>query len=300
VKVAEGVGLDAVVAMARRAGLNNEIKATPAVALGAYNVTPLEIAAAYTVFANGGMWVKPTLISAMNDGGGQSLGADAPETRRAIDPALAWLMVNMLEEVMRSGTAAGARARGFTLPAAGKTGTSHDGWFAGFTNQLLCIVWVGFDDYSELGLEGAKSALPIWTEFMKRATHVAAYRNAREFPMPSGIEQANICLDDGKLAGDGCGNVKAEYFIEGSAPKQVSTPAAPDVTWSSADAAADNPAPPRTIVSTPSATTIDLPRAPQVPASPPALPSQPSEPSGSPAQPDSKAPEPASGDSPPQ
>jgi len=227
VKIAEGVGLNQVVAMARKAGLNDGIQPTPAVALGSYAVTPLEIAGAYTIFSNGGMWVKPSLISSVLDRSGATLSGKAPETRRAIDPALAWLMVSMLEEVVRTGTAAGVRTRGFTLPAAGKTGTSHDGWFAGFTNQLLCIVWVGFDDYTELGLEGAKSALPIWTEFMKRATHVAAYRNAHEFPMPAGIEQANICTDDGNLASDTCLHNRPEFFLTGSVPKTVSQPPAP-------------------------------------------------------------------------
>jgi penicillin-binding protein 1B len=127
-------------------------------------------------------------------------------------------MVSMLEEVMQTGTGAGVRARGFTLPAAGKTGTSHDGWFAGFTSRLLCIVWVGFDDYRDLNLEGAKSALPIWTEFMKRAARMGAYKDAREFPAPNGIEQAVICTDSGKLAGPHCPNTRNEYFIAGSEP----------------------------------------------------------------------------------
>jgi penicillin-binding protein 1B len=209
VKVAQGVGYGAVVQMARRVGLNNEIQATPAVALGAYQVTPLEMAGAYTVFANGGMWVKPVAIA----------GA-APQTHQALDPRVNWLMVSMLEEVMRSGTAAGVRSRGFTLPAAGKTGTSHDGWFAGFTSRLLCIVWVGFDDYRELNLEGAKSALPVWTEFMKRASRMGAYRNAREFSPPGGILQAKLCVDSGKLAGDDCPNTRSDYFIEGSEPQE--------------------------------------------------------------------------------
>ncbi len=127
-------------------------------------------------------------------------------------------MVSMLEEVMRSGTAASARSLGFTLPAAGKTGTSHDGWFAGFTSQLLCVVWVGFDDYRELGLEGARSALPIWTDFMKRASRMGAYRNAKEFPAPSGVVSANICIDSGMLAGDQCPNTRNEFFVAGSEP----------------------------------------------------------------------------------
>jgi penicillin-binding protein 1B len=125
----------------------------------------------------------------------------------------------MLEEVIRSGTAAGVRARGFTLPAAAKTGTSHDGWFAGFTSNLLCIVWVGFDDYRELDLEGAKSALPIWTEFMKKAARLAPYRNAREFPEPGGLETARICLDSGKLAGDSCPRTRNQAFIAGTVPQ---------------------------------------------------------------------------------
>src|SRR5258708_13200392 len=97
------------------------------------------------------------------------------------------MMVGMLEEVMRRGTAAGVRSRGFVAPAAGKTGTSHDGWFAGFTSDLLCIVWVGFDDNRELDIEGAKSALPIWTEFMKRAIAYRQYANAKPFDAPDGI-----------------------------------------------------------------------------------------------------------------
>jgi penicillin-binding protein 1B len=206
VHVAQEVGYGKVVAMARRFGLNDGIRATPAIALGAYQVTPLEIAQAYTAFANGGVRVKPMVIS------------HATESVPTLDPRVNWLMVSMLEEVMRSGTAASVRSLGFTLPAAGKTGTSHDGWFAGFTSQLLCVVWVGFDDYRELGLEGARSALPIWTEFMKRATRMGAYRGAKEFPAPSGIVSANICMDSGKLAGDQCPNTRGEFFVAGSEP----------------------------------------------------------------------------------
>jgi membrane peptidoglycan carboxypeptidase len=97
-----------------------------------------------------------------------------------------------LEEVMRSGTAAGARGLGFVVPAAGKTGTSHDGWFAGFTSELLCIVWVGFDDSRQLDLEGARSALPIWTELMKRALLLRQYRSAKPFAAPEGVVSISI------------------------------------------------------------------------------------------------------------
>jgi penicillin-binding protein 1B len=227
VKVAQGVGLQQVVQMARRAGLNSSIQATPAVALGAYDVTPLEMAGAYTVFANGGTWVQPHAIASYRDGGNAVLPSSTTVSRAALDPRTAWLMVSMLEEVMRSGTAAGVRSRGFTLPAAGKTGTAHDGWFAGFTSQLLCIVWVGYDDYRELNLEGAKSALPVWTEFMKRASHLGRYRDAKEFPMPPGIESAEICEESGKLAGDRCLDTRNEYFIRGSEPDKCDLHANP-------------------------------------------------------------------------
>jgi penicillin-binding protein 1B len=219
VKVAQEVGFPAVVAVAQRAGLNGDIKPTPAVALGSYAVTPFEMAGAYTAFANGGMWMKPQMVSRVGNADGETIHNERSETHRAMDPRVAYLMTSMLQEVMRSGTAAGVRGRGFILPAAGKTGTSHDGWFAGYTSQLLCVVWVGFDDYRELDLEGAKSALPIWTEFMKRAARFGAYRTAREFPQPSGLESAKICTESGKLAGDLCTKTMTDVFISGTAPK---------------------------------------------------------------------------------
>jgi len=219
VKVAQMVGFPQVVAMARLAGLNDGIMPTPAVALGSYAVTPFEMAGAWTAFANAGTWIKPRMVLRVENADAETIHNEEGETHRAMDPRVAYLMVSMLEEVMRSGTAAGVRARGFKLPAAGKTGTSHDGWFAGFTSQLLCIVWVGFDDYRELDLEGAKSALPIWTEFMKKAAQIGDYRNAREFPRAAGIVAAKICIDSHKLAGDFCPNTTTDIFIEGTEPR---------------------------------------------------------------------------------
>jgi penicillin-binding protein 1B len=255
VKLAQLVGYRAVVDMARRAGLNDNIKPTPAVALGAYEATPLEIAGAYTLFADGGNYVKPAMVALVRSPEGQVLYRHSPEARPALDPRVAYLMVNLLEEVLRSGTGAGARARGFRVPAAGKTGTSHDGWFAGFTSQLLCVVWVGFDDDRQLNLEGAKSALPIWTEFMKRALEYRGYRDAKKFPVPSGVARVNLCGESRQLATPGCSSSYAEYFVEGSQPAiecplHAAPPLDPDV---SAPASALNgppgleelPAPPR-------------------------------------------------------
>jgi penicillin-binding protein 1B len=213
VKVAQMAGYRNVVAVAKQAGMNEDIQPTPAVALGAYQVTPFEIARAYTIFANDGNLVQPSFIEGQR-----------PQTTRVLDPRIAFLMVDMLQEVMRSGTAAGVRARGFRLPAAGKTGTSHDGWFAGFTSELLCVVWVGFDDYSDLGLEGAKSALPIWTEFMTEAARYKQYGDAKQFRPPQGVTQASVDPQTGELSGPGCPVGVSTYFVDGTQPQTQCTP----------------------------------------------------------------------------
>jgi len=126
-----------------------------------------------------------------------------------------------MEGVMRSGTAAGVRSRGFIAPAAGKTGTSRDGWFAGFTSELICVVWVGFDDNSELKLEGARSALPIWTEFMKRAVLLPAYKDVKPFRPPRGIATTYVDPETGGLAGPNCPLNQVEFFIAGTEPVEM-------------------------------------------------------------------------------
>ncbi len=221
VKVAEMVGYDRVAELAKQAGMNRDIKGTPAVALGAYEVTPIEIAGAYTVFANQGVYTKPSFIKFVRDVNGAPLYEHKPQRRSVLDPRVAYMMINMMEEVLRSGTGAGARARGFLLPAAGKTGTSHDGWFAGFTSNLICVVWVGFDDNRELKLEGSKSALPIWTEFMKRAHTFREYRNVSPFTAPDGVVMVEIDPATGALAAAGCPAARPEVFIAGTQPVEV-------------------------------------------------------------------------------
>jgi penicillin-binding protein 1B len=221
VRLAQEVGFERVVAMARRAGLNDSIRPTPSVALGAYETTPLEIAAAYTMFANQGMFVSPTTIERVESADGTALYRRKVEARKALDPRVAYILLNMMQEVLNSGTGAGVRSRGFWLPAAGKTGTSRDGWFAGFTSELLCVVWVGFDDNRDLTLEGARSALPIWAEFMKRAAQIRPYSSAHEFKWPAGVVSASICGESGELAGPACPNPHPEVFIAGTEPTVV-------------------------------------------------------------------------------
>ena len=218
IKVAEMVGYGAVVNLAHKAGINEEVHATPAMAIGSYDATPLEMAGAYTVFANSGVFVKPTFIAQVKEPNGTIFYQQKPETKPVLDPRVDYLMVSMLEEVLRSGTGAGVRGSGFNLPAAGKTGTSHDGWFAGFTSNLLCIVWVGFDDYSQLDLEGAHSALPIWAEFMKRAAAFREYRDVKYFQAPSGVVSIEIDPESGMPATPQCPKKITEYFISGTEP----------------------------------------------------------------------------------
>ncbi len=221
VKVGQMAGYDNVVALAKEAGMNEDIRATPAVALGAYQVTPFEIARAYTVFANDGEMVEPTAITSIRDDSGEPRYSANRATRRVLDPRVNFLLVDMMQDVLKYGTGAGVRSLGFTLPAAGKTGTSHDGWFAGFTSQLLCIVWVGFDDYSALGLEGAHSALPIWTDFMMEAAHSKVNREARVFPQPDGLVRASIDPTTGLRPTSFCPWVETSYFIEGTQPQEL-------------------------------------------------------------------------------
>lgn len=218
VKVAELVGYDRVANIAHQLGLARTIKGTPAVALGAYELSPLEVAAGYTAFANGGIRAEPVFIRSVVSKEGEPQETNQPVTRLVLDPRLAYLVTNILEDVVNRGTAAGVRARGFTAPAAGKTGTSHDGWFAGYTSNLLCVVWVGFDDNRELDLAGSEAAAPIWTEFMKRVAELPAYREMQPFLPPEGIVRVLIDPETLQLAAPDCPQTVEEVFLAGTEP----------------------------------------------------------------------------------
>jgi penicillin-binding protein 1B len=222
VKVGEMVGFDAVVNMANRAGMNYKIHPTPSVALGAYEITPLEALGAYTIFANSGDFLKPSFLSMVRAQNGTVVFKNKVEEKQVLDPRVAYLTTSLLEEVLRTGTAAGVRAHyNLTIPAAGKTGTSHDGWFAGYTSELLCVVWVGFDDNRELNLEGAHSAAPIWAEFMKRALEYREYREVKPFRAPAGIVSITIDPESGMPAAPACPKTRSEVYIAGTEPVGV-------------------------------------------------------------------------------
>jgi penicillin-binding protein 1B len=218
VKLAEQVGYDNVAQLARAAGIQS-VKPTPAMALGAYEAKPLDMAGAYTVFANGGVHISPLMVRSIRDAQGNVVEDFNPSSSQVLDPRVASVMTNMMEGVINFGTAYDVRRRGFTAPAAGKTGTSHDAWFAGYTSNLLCIVWVGYDDYSDLKLSGAVTAAPIWTEFMKRAITLPEYRDVQAFSQPDGVVNVQLDKATNLLATPSCTDDYTAAFIAGTEPK---------------------------------------------------------------------------------
>src|SRR5213595_1079265 len=197
VKVAELIGYGRVVQVARQMGLSSNIQPTPSVALGTYEMTPIDVAAGYTTFATIGTRAEPQFLRIVVNSDGEVLEKFTPQTHAALDPRVAFLVDSLLKDVLNRGTGAAVRARGFTLPAAGKTGTSRDGWFAGFTSNLLCVVWVGFDDNRDLGFTGGAADAPIWADFMMKATSMSPYRDTKPFRAPTGIVSIDIDPDTG-------------------------------------------------------------------------------------------------------
>jgi penicillin-binding protein 1B len=222
VDVAMEVTIGRVMNLAAKAGLPKVKKAYPAMALGASEATPLQMASAYTAFAASGTRTTPIAVNRVTTGNGTTIAAPAGQKSDVLRPDVAYVMTSMLKDVVNRGTAAKLGARGFKnvpgrIGIAGKTGTSRDGWFAGFTPNLVCVVWVGFDDGSQLGLTGADSALPIWADFMSAALADHPEWNG-DWAMPEGIEQAEINPRTGGLATEEDTERRTEFFINGTAP----------------------------------------------------------------------------------
>ena len=221
VKVAEEVGYDKVADLARSAGIAS-VKATPAMALGSYDATPMDMAGAYTAFANNGFRISPILVNSLRNSKGDVIANFSTDRKPVLDPRVAYVMTSMMEGVINNGLGFNAvRGRGFTHPAAGKTGSSHDGWFAGYTSNLLCIVWVGFDDYSDLRLTGAVTAAPIWTEFMKKASALARYSDMRTFAQPTGVVDVQLDKVTNRLATPKCPDDYVSGFVAGTEPRDT-------------------------------------------------------------------------------
>jgi penicillin-binding protein 1B len=218
VKVAEEVGYDKVADLARSAGINS-VKATPAMALGSYDASPMDMTGAYTAFANNGVRLSPILLRSVRNSKGDVVANYTTDQRQVLDPRISYVMTNMMAGVINNGLGyTPVRLHGFLAPAAGKTGSSHDGWFAGYTSDLLCIVWVGYDDYSDLRLSGAQTAAPIWTEFMKKAAALPQYANMTDFSQPTGVVDVQLDKVTNRLATPNCTDDYISAFVAGTEP----------------------------------------------------------------------------------
>jgi penicillin-binding protein 1B len=215
VEVAMEVTIGRVMNLAARAGLPKPPRAYPAMALGTSEATPLQVASAYTAFANLGTRSTPIPISRITTGEGLTIAAPTTQKNEVMRPDVAFVMDSFMKDVVNRGTGAPVRLRGFKANVAGKTGTSRDGWFAGFTPNLVCVVWVGFDDGSQLGLTGANSALPIWADFMTVALGEHPEWQG-DWQAPEGIQQADIDPRTGQFAKPDDPNKRSEYFINGT------------------------------------------------------------------------------------
>jgi penicillin-binding protein 1B len=221
VRVAREVGIRRVRDMAQRLGIESSLPLLPSLALGGVEVTPLEVAVAFSTLANNGVRTRPLAVKQVTDPGGRVLEKRDVRVEKVLSPQVAFMINHLLKGVLDRGTAESARRLGFTRPAAGKTGTTNDNkdaWFVGYTPDLLTVVWVGFDNQSKLGLTGSQAALPIWTEFMKQAT---AGMPVSDFIPPPGIKLVDIDPLSGQLATPNCSMVIREAFIEGDEPRTV-------------------------------------------------------------------------------
>jgi penicillin-binding protein 1B len=218
IHVAQAAGYDHIAAFWKKLGVGTPPQAYPSITLGVFEATPYEIATAYSLFPNGGVIRPLKHILRITSGGKDVTKPTGNDTRVVARPDTTFLVTNMMRSVLNEGTAASARAAGFTLDAAGKTGTTNDlrdAWFVGFTPELLTVVWVGFDDNQPVGLSGAQAALPIWTQFMMRAL---GGHESIPFAVPGGISFVDIDPDTGKLATPLCPRVFREAFLAGTEP----------------------------------------------------------------------------------
>jgi penicillin-binding protein 1B len=231
ISLASMVGFDRVAALARAAGVKSA-RGTPSMAIGSYDATPLDMAGAYTIYANGGVHLDPWMLASVRTPTGDVIQDYTPTSQQVLDPRVAFLTTYMMEAVLQGngsdgciiagrdycGTGAGVRNMGFVSPAAGKTGTDHDAWFAGFTTSLLCIVWVGNDDYTDIKLEGAHAAAPIWANFMKQAVQLPQYSDTNEFKAPDGVEITSLDKASNLLSDASCPDDYSAAFLAGTAP----------------------------------------------------------------------------------
>jgi len=218
VDLAMKTGLDRIVDMAARFHFSTPIKPYPSLALGAFEVIPLELARAYCVFAAEGVQPFPLSLKGVVDEHDTILEQKHLNIERLIPPAEAFIITAMLQGVVKEGTARSLQWRGVTWPVAGKTGTTNDfrdAWFVGYTPDILALVWVGFDNGDPIAATGAAAALPIWADLMNT---IPQYRSEIEFKAPRGVEKISVCSVTGLIAVDDCPEPIEEYFLAGHTP----------------------------------------------------------------------------------
>lgn len=223
VNLAMSVGLDSIIETAHRLGIQSPMKSYPSLALGAFEVTPFELAGAYAALDNDGQ--KPFLLSLKQvvTPEGQVEQSRHFSMTPATTPAKAFLVTHMLEGVFQFGTARGARARGIDFPCAGKTGTTsdyRDSWFVGYSTDLLALVWVGFDDNRSTYLSGSSGALRIWERFMGS---LRPWLHPQRFRVPPGLVQRAVCQDSDEPATQACPRTRIEYFLREQQPQGFCT-----------------------------------------------------------------------------
>lgn len=222
IKLLMKIGPQTAAVYAKRMGIESRLPLFESLALGTGEITPLEGAVAFSTFPAGGTRSTPLFVTKVVDAKGNVLEENTPKREQVISPQTAYVMTSLLEDVLDYGTGKSAREWGFTRPAGGKTGTNTDytdAWFIGFTPDLVCCVWVGFDDVQTIIGKGTGSrlALPIWTEFMKFAH---AHLPEKTFPIPDAIATTRICKSSGLLATEYCprDGTYYEVFIGGTEP----------------------------------------------------------------------------------
>ena len=234
VQLLKTVGIPSAVGQAEKLNIGTP-PSVPSLALGAGEVTLLSLTGAYGAFANAGVVRPPVLIRRVEDNDGKVIYREEQKSQRAVSEATAFMMSSMLADVVNHGTGYRARQSGFTLPAAGKTGTTNDyvdAWFVGYTPRVVTGVWIGFDQPATITANGygGELAVPIWAGFMKTATKE---HESDWFDRPADVVGVTICRVSGKLPSDGCSNVQAvgddgwvesrsalytEYFRKGTQP----------------------------------------------------------------------------------
>ena len=229
------LGEASVIDEARKLGLTTPIPPYPSIHIGAASVYPIELVAAYSAFATLGTRSTPIAIVRVENQKGDVLWAPTPQRTAVLSPEEAWLMVDMMKDVVRRGTAAGTVGSVFHLPAGGKTGTTNDGtdvWFIGYTSDLIAGIWMGLDRPQKIkaNAQGGVLAAPAWAAFMNQV-----YRRKPappDWPRPSGLVTQSIDITTNTLWTQGCGGVEAtEYFIPGTEPTQTcAISLAPDTT----------------------------------------------------------------------